>query len=392
MRPFFMDYFANRLCSFVSRYIIYAKIFQWLSINSDSKLIKRIFSVFDRFTDNAPYIEDDINFDELDAIESRGISQGNLIKIDRTPINSGTVSLVFKGEIFMDGKFHKVAIKLLRNNIRQRIKDAIIKIEWVLHLTTYIPFVKYFNLEDIFKGAEECLLEQTILTHEKKNITSVYYGMRKYKMYTCVEMLDQFASENSIIMKFVEGQSFRNLTTDQIQEYIKPFVASNFRLNFMKGIVHLDLHPGNILFVEEGKFKKICFLDMGMMMNLTIEEKEFLFALFSFFFVGKNIEHLFNIMDRHSNLIIEESDNYDNLKKILRFEVDHHGMFREQDSAKLIKDIINVLKIFGNSGTKLCPRFNKLIFGILSFISLFLSMDSKGEFISELRDKFKSVM
>ena len=64
------------------------------------------------FTDNAPYIDSDIDYNELEELVVK--SNGNLT-YDKIPINSGTISIVFLSEY----KKQKNSNKAIKGRIKK---------------------------------------------------------------------------------------------------------------------------------------------------------------------------------------------------------------------------------------------------------------------------------
>lgn len=101
--------FNYLLNCFFSRYIIYTKILQWINFDCINFLGTDFNKFIRKFTDNAPYIDDDINYKSIQKL--RNLGEKYNIEINKIPINSGTVSLVFEGYIVKDDQKIKLQLK-----------------------------------------------------------------------------------------------------------------------------------------------------------------------------------------------------------------------------------------------------------------------------------------
>ena len=102
--------------------IFYVKIIQALSTNS-TLFTDELIEYMAKYTDNIPYSSDDINEDCF-----KDICMYNLANPDKkilinseNPINTGTVSLVYKGSY--DNK--DIVIKMVRKNMKDNVSDML---------------------------------------------------------------------------------------------------------------------------------------------------------------------------------------------------------------------------------------------------------------------------
>ena len=145
--PILIDNLTKRLSSIN---ILYVKIFQAFALNNhfiddvtNNKLLQ--------FTDNAPWTFNDYNLTQLNEISNK---YNIVIKFGyEIPINSGMISLVFKG-YRNDDINHPVIIKMKRKNIEIKLNEAIDNLIFFMYLLSFIPPIMYngiFNvlIEDI---------------------------------------------------------------------------------------------------------------------------------------------------------------------------------------------------------------------------------------------------
>ena len=116
----FIDRLTHKLASIN---ILYVKMFQAFALNNsliDDKTNNKLL----KFTDNAPWCSNDLDHTTLFNLED---DYNILFKDGLEPINSGMISLVFKG-YKRTPENEVVIIKIKRKNIEENLDDAIEKL------------------------------------------------------------------------------------------------------------------------------------------------------------------------------------------------------------------------------------------------------------------------
>ena len=131
-KPKFIDRLTYRLASVN---ILYVKIFQAISLNN-SLIDEKINNTLLKFTDNAPWTQDDIDVDTLNSLKE----DQQLVLCDGVyhPINSGMISLVFKATRISDDS--NVIIKIKRRMIERKLEDAIDNLMFLMYILSFSPF------------------------------------------------------------------------------------------------------------------------------------------------------------------------------------------------------------------------------------------------------------
>lgn len=353
---------------FISRYIIYTKVLQWINFDFLSFLGTGFNDFLKKFTDNAPYVEEDIDHNSLDRLNELGSKY--LIEIDRNPINSGTISLVFTGTIFHNSEYKKVAIKVLRNGIHSKINDCIINFTWIFSYMKYIPVISGFNLDILFSDVKESLYEQTDFAKEANNILMFEKRLSKHKNIKPIKLIKELTFDNVIVMEFVEGKSVFKLNDEDKKIFSTKITSSLFYLKFKKCLFHLDLHPGNILMTND---KKITFLDLGMVLELSVDECNFIIDFLDLFKTNNNVEEILTrLFNTYSYLVFREKVSKENfIKDIINSKPD---IFVKKDNVSFVSDTKFLLYQLNELDCKLSKRINKIIFGIISFINIFINL------------------
>lgn len=264
-----IDFVKYTLKSLVKINLLYVKIFQSIASNEfNSEEIKNILL---EYTDNVPWTENDIDFDVIKNIEST-----HNVTINHSPINSGLISMVFKGKI-NDSLVCKnndnidVAIKIKRKGIDENIEFSIKQIKKYIQFLTFL----FPSLTCFFESIQNNLKNIQEQTNFEKE-----FGMLN-KMYDSYKSIDYiiipkplFLVENAIVMQFVYGNKLEQISKNDYLTFGNLMLKFGILSIVVNGIVHADLHSGNILFIKEQDKYKLAILDFGMMQIIDDKFKD----------------------------------------------------------------------------------------------------------------------
>lgn len=366
---------------FFSKYIIYTKILQWFSFNSYFSFIIR------NFTDSAPYIDSDIDLETIETIQTNANNNGYQLSVDKIPINSGTLALVFKGQLSKENVKQAIVLKVLRTNIRAKIQSALQNITMFCDLFSFIPFLCKLNLIGIVNDMKTDLLEQTDFSKEIESIKHVYKCTKTHKRINPTNTIDFICNENCIAMSYINGINILRMSREKKKLFIEPTVMAFVHMTFKKMIFHLDLHPGNILFDEDGY--KVCFLDMGMIIKLTVQENNFLYDLIQIMYDKFNEDEAVSMFLKHKETIT--SSNIDIELLLRNIFKKYPNLFHDKRIKTMTLDVGKLLYELDTSKNKLNPTINKLLVGFMSFLGICDILDEDGIFRTTLLDVIKKI-
>jgi predicted unusual protein kinase regulating ubiquinone biosynthesis (AarF/ABC1/UbiB family) len=242
--------------------ILCVKIFQAISLNIDKSINDELI----KYTDHVPYsIEYDIDFDTLMDITSQ---EGLYIDIDK-PLASGMISIVYKALIQNpeeNGLQYKI-IKIKRQNIEQKLDESIKNMEFLIKVfTKFIFFLSYFNhnlqINDFNIGVElhkniDLIKEQLDFNKEVDNMKEMKELYKNNDYIKIPEVFENITKQypNIILMEYIDGINVSNVEESDYEIYAKQIFTFIFSSLLVKGTIHGDLHPGNILFIKEKREK-----------------------------------------------------------------------------------------------------------------------------------------
>jgi len=278
----FRDYNSSIDCitqRLASLNILYVKLFQAVALNNcfiDDQLNNKLLA----FTDNAPWCYDDILFEDL--IEMCDYYNIALHHGYETPINSGMISLVFKG--YNRATKEQIIIKIKRKNIDTKLAEAIEQLHTFLYILSFIPFMQQFQIAEIVNKNIGIITEQTNFRKEVTNMKLMHGNCAnlKYIQIPKVYELVTHRYPNIIMMSYLEGQKINEIAEEDYEGFAKTILKFALVTSIVHGTTHGDLHSGNILFIKDQtygtKYKyKIGVLDFGIVHTFNPEYKSLLF-------------------------------------------------------------------------------------------------------------------
>lgn len=326
----FIHNVANKLSK---KNILYVKAFQAVSL--DNNLIdSAINSELLKYTDSAPYTDDDVDyellmtlikkyglqpFQPLGKVEPKTIAylkQDENIKLNQPflkvseslaqplkkvekvePINSGMISLVYKMTKLDTNK--TVVLKIKRKNIDQKLDDAIEKLLFTIYLISYIPYLNTLNIPLSIKNNILLLRQQLDFHEEIKNTIEMAENCKHLKYIKIPKIHQKVTAEfpNVIVMEYIQGTHISKLNEADYEQYAKLILKYGFVSLINNSVTHGDLHAGNILFIKNDKNDttipeyQIGIIDFGIVIRINKKTTELFLNVVPTMFSqsGKNI-------------------------------------------------------------------------------------------------------
>ena len=285
--------------------ILYVKLFQAISLNNhfiDEKTSNEII----KFTDDVPWNISDIRIEELihfcdtyDIILKNGYEK---------PINSGMISLVYKGIRRIDNS--TCIIKMKRNRVDEKLFESIEILKTFVYILSFIPIFRKYEIDEIINKNIYLIKEQINFKQEVENTIKIKNNCKKLK-YVKIPEINKSATDefpNFILMEYIEGIKINQVEEVDFEIFAKQIVKFAFVTTMVHGLTHSDLHSGNILFIKnkiddtsDKITYKIGVIDFGIVYELQDNFKETLLQI---------ISHMFDVSPKQSaiqllNILIE---------------------------------------------------------------------------------------
>ena len=282
--------------------ILCVKIFQAISLNINKSINDELI----KYTDHVPYsFYKDIDFDTLIDITSQ---EGLYIDIDK-PLASGMISIVYKALLQKpeENEPQYKIIKIKRKHIEQKLDESIKNMEFLIKVFTgFISFLSYFNpnlqINDFNIGVElhkniDLIKEQLDFNKEVDNMKDMKELYKNNDYIKIPEVFENITKQypNIILMEYIDGITVSNVEETDYEIYAKQVFTFSFSSLLIKGTIHGDLHPGNILFIKEKRendrpIYKLGIIDFGLVYKLDEQFKNKFAELFIDIYIKPVIE------------------------------------------------------------------------------------------------------
>ena len=279
--------------------IYYTKMFQALAYSSEI-YDDELASFFIEYTDAVHYEDSEYSNEYLNQVVEFAVKTGYDLTISSKvqngkyiPDKTGSVSLIFYGTLTNRNDSNSasmpIVIKYLRANMLERIKSAINDVSYMIAILNLLPQLKHLYLDDILSEQKKMMLSQVNFHTEVENISKMYDNFQKTNTtiikipVVFKEFTDEF--DNIIVMERIVGRKLEELPMNDVKDQYCMILAKGLiKTVFLDGFYHCDLHPGNVLFIEneDGLFPRlqVAILDFGIMSNINTRDQELSFNMF----------------------------------------------------------------------------------------------------------------
>lgn len=404
--------------------LFYGKILQTISTNNDF-FTPEINNYLLKYTNQVDFSEKDYNInhiiDTFNLINNNStdykIDVNNLIQI-----NSGIISVVFKGKmekkILNDNSEYEIVkqdivIKLLRNDIEKYVNDSFENINYLINiLYIIIPSIKYINIKNIINESKESIILQIDFENEVNNIRKFKNKNKKNDYIIVPEPYEIFTkyNKNIVVMDYIEGREINKINENEKKIYLTQLASFGIKCILYDGLYHCDIHPGNILFIDDKKNNyygnendyindkfnglKIGIIDYGIIGNITEEEQILYFNFFKLMF-EKNFNELSRIIlnvftepiDNNTNYLFNDEKLYliNRLEKIAINTITKNKSFHP-------KDIYNINKLLYRFDLRLCKKFSNILLSIAISDSVSKQLETNIKYIDCIEQSIQEIM
>jgi predicted unusual protein kinase regulating ubiquinone biosynthesis (AarF/ABC1/UbiB family) len=301
---------------------LYTKVLQTFAVQYVSKKFYYHFN-------DIPY-----NYDEISPIEY--LTPTNII-------GSGMISIVLEG---VDKKGNTYIIKTKRKGIDAKIKTGLQQIKNILFWLNYIPYMSTFNFNFLYTQFEHMMLAQLSFDQEIRNHKKFKKNVAYNNSIIVPELSEEYCTSSQIVMTKLIGSHYSAISDELGNKYAKQLIEMTSKNLLLDGFIHSDLHAGNIIFCKDDK---LGIIDFGLMIELTIKERQIFFDLLKYFAM-QNYEQTVSIFVselvgpthvKEKLTVKQQQKLHDSLKNILHTIQIVHKTFTFNDIIRIIQCITN---------------------------------------------------
>jgi ubiquinone biosynthesis protein len=195
------------------------------------------------------------------------------------PIASASIAQVHRA-VRHDGRV--VAVKVLRPDITKIINIDLRLFIWIALLLEKLPGLRYVPLSSVIQEIGHALTAQLDFRSEAANNKRFRVNLNFHKNIRIPAIHDDLVETNVLVMDYIDGL----IPIDEIilnssvsEAAAKLAVEMIFRMIFVDGFVHADMHPGNLFVEATGE---LVLVDFGLIAELNNTDR----ILFRDFFVS----------------------------------------------------------------------------------------------------------
>ncbi|AWI08656.1 ubiquinone biosynthesis protein [Ereboglobus sp. PH5-5] len=295
------------------------------------------------FSEMEPVLRTGLNGEELEAVFS---------DFDRTPVAAASVAQVYHATLRQNGQ--RVAVKIQRPGVQKKIGADFEILRWFAHQAHQrIEALQAYNLPEIVDELGRGLEEELDFRVEAHNVSYFLERNKDSEHVTAPRAYIAYSSATVLVMDFAEGTKIRDIEPGSplAKAAASNGASSLFHQILVDGFFHADPHAGNVLVQPGGR---ICFLDWGLVGQLTRQMRYTLVDLFEAFLSGDSAQVVRVAMD-----LERSSSIYPNTRRMEREIL--YALRETFDPAtgkgEIGRAMLRLLHIFGENGIEIAQDY-----------------------------------
>lgn len=189
-------------------------------------------------------------------------------QLDPYPVASASVAQVHQAHL-KDGS--KVAVKVLRPHIEKVVQLDLLAMRLAARLLRWMPGLSLIKLEGVVQEFSRAILLQLDFRNEAQHNRVFHRCFAEDPFIGVPALVEELCARRVLCMEFIEGEKILSSSQHLDPEKSEHLAQVGFRLLlemiFIHGIVHADLHPGNLLVHQ----RRVVMLDLGLVAQVSVE-------------------------------------------------------------------------------------------------------------------------
>ena len=191
-------------------------------------------------------------------------------EFDYKPIASASVAQVHAAKL-KSGE--RVAVKIRRPGVKEKAERDLHVMAVFAKSVCIIPSVRLTSPVETVEEFAKSIRGQLDLRNEASNNKRFVENFKDMPKVRFPTLYPDYCAENILTMEFIEGCKLAEIskTNSSPEELARQGLRAIFKMIYVDGFVHADLHPGNLRFFDDNV---VCYFDLGMVAELTDEHRE----------------------------------------------------------------------------------------------------------------------
>lgn len=214
---------------------------------------------------------------------------------DRRPVACGSIACVYRATT-TDGQ--DVAVKVRRPRVAQTMRTDLQLLEALAALVQRVPQLSRVPLTEIVGQLAEVLMAQVDLERERAALRDMRTNLSVVPRVWVPRVIQDLSTPGCLVTEYIDDLHPRYSAPAGVKrkKFAESALESIYRMLFLDGLVHCDMHPGNLYFLSSGQ---VVLLDAGFSIRLDTRVR----LLFANFFLNMALGR----GERAAGIVVESS-------------------------------------------------------------------------------------
>ncbi|MER6288513.1 ABC1 kinase family protein [Streptomyces sviceus] len=203
-------------------------------------------------------------------------------EFDLTPVATGSIATIHRA-VTTDGR--QVAVKVRRPGIGRVMRRDFRLTGMAMSALQQLPKLRSMPFKIMHAQVGGAILHQLNLTAEREALGDLRTNLSEFAWVHIPAPLPELCADDVLVMEYIEGlarRSPQSLSPDARKTAARRVMSTVYEMLFVDGLVHCDLHPGNLYVNSDGS---LVILDAGFVIKLSDPVR----ASFADFFINMAI-------------------------------------------------------------------------------------------------------
>ncbi|HKT06199.1 MAG TPA: AarF/UbiB family protein [Rugosimonospora sp.] len=234
---------------------------------------------------------------------------------DWSPVASGSIACVYRARL-LDGR--TVAVKVRRPGIATRMRADFRLLRAGAAVGEWCPGLRGIPARRMVDQIGAAVLAQLDLDHEADALRQMRDNLAG--LIQVPQPIPDASGDGVLVMEFVDGLARfgpHEFTPEQRREAVRRVLQGVYRMLFVDGLVHCDMHPGNLYLTRSAE---PVLLDAGFVVRLPPEVR----GLFAEFFYHMATGH----GDECADVVLRSADHVPKARDLSEFREGIKGLIQ----------------------------------------------------------------